>query len=356
MPAQGGGARIGFLTQTAELLNHYANVLARMPEGSFEVVAHGSPAHRRGVAQIATAAGWPCVTSEERLSHGLRYRYLVSNHPIDTLGVPLIQRLGEFNVRFMYAIGKAAWNFAPWNSLYDAILCYGPYHVEGLAPVTDAIRIPMGYPRFDHFFELDAAKPRLQADLGCDPDKPTVLWLPTWSTLTSVGHFDTDVARLCADCNVVVKVHPLMPEAQPELVAGLRSLPLACLVTDATDNVPLFAAADFVLADYGGSAFGAIYADRNVVLLDVPGAESDDALGPGSAEFVIREVMPRAQADRHFDLAGLLGDTALWQAQRRVRAELRAAFFAPYYGFAATVAAEVLTHLDTVIAHGKPAW
>src|SRR5437763_15131415 len=142
------------------------------------------------------------------------------------LGDPSIfKRLAAINVRFMYAAGKSGWNLAGWNNVYDLILCFGPYHANEFAKRTGAVVVQMGYPRLDGYFNEATDASRLKKRFDCDPDKQTVVWLPTWRELSSVGLFDRQVSALTEKYNVVVKLHPLMLGTEPHRVTALRRYP-----------------------------------------------------------------------------------------------------------------------------------
>jgi hypothetical protein len=343
--------RLGFLFHTPELLNHFRDVIDLLPPGSFDLVvcwdAENSPDMR------AAAQRWNAnlVTTAEVLQSGRRYRFLVSNHPVQVGPQPLIKDLAEKNVRFMYAAGKSGWNLSDWNRLYDLILCFGPFHAAAFGECSDAVVLQMGYPRFDRFFDPSVDFTELRRRFNCDPGRKTVVWLPTWSTLSSIGLFDQEVAALMETHNVVVKVHPLMPKSEPERVAALKTRGFTCFIEDATDNLPLYQLADCMLFDYGGPPFAGIYTDKDMLLLNVPDAQSDPLMGDDSPDILIRHHLPNV--DAHEDgIAQALNDPDLWPAQKATRRFLRREFFAPYYGFSSSVAASALMNLRNILPSG----
>lgn len=338
--------RLAFLVQTKELLNHYRSVCRLLSPASFVFLVHAEGDEAAAIIEAIRQEGWGALSTGEPLSKGQRFRALVSNHPLDAEEPPLIKRLAETNVRYMYAAGKSGWNFSDWNRLYDVILCYGPYHANRFLQATGAQVIQMGYPRFDAFFDPDFDPAVTARQFGCDPQRKTVVWLPTWSSLSSVGIFDERIAALRGSYNVVIKVHPLMAVTEPEKVDALERLGFARVIRDATDNVPLYRIADYVLCDYGGPAFGAIYTDRNLLLLDVAAAEGNELLQHDSPELLIRERIAHVDSSQQADLAALLADDGLWAAQAEHRATLRRLFFAPHFGYASRIAADVLANLD----------
>jgi hypothetical protein len=345
-----GGERLAFLVHSLELVNHFGCVWDLMEPGSFDVVLHGAAAE--GPQDIFQQ--WECavLSSAEVLATGERYDWLVSNHPVELGEQPLVRRLAARQVRFMYAAGKTGWNLADWNNVYDVILCFGPYHAAKFAGVSDAVVVQMGYPRFDRYFQSQPERAALCARYGCDPARRTVVWLPTWKSLSSVGHYDEEISALTRSFNVVVKLHPLMVEEEPERVAALRRHPLTCLITDASDNLPLYQLADAMLFDYGGPPLAGVYADKDMLLLNVPGAESDEIAGADSPDMTIREQLASVNPGEN-RIAALLSDPLVWERQAPARRALRTRYFAPHYGFSADVAAGALSRLPQLLAFAK---
>lgn len=346
-PCSGIGPRkrLAFLVHHKELVNHFASVWKLLPQGSFDVLVHEiDPGEMHSVPELATAK---IRAATDALSDAIPYDYLVSNHPIDFSRPPLIKRLARKNIRFMYAAGKSGWNLRKWNSWYEMIMCFGPHHAAAFASITDAQIVQMGYPRFDRYYNDTANLPELRKRFACDPAKKTVVWLPTWKELSSVGLFDSEISALTDSYNVVIKLHPLMPETEPERVEQLRKHRFNYLITDSTDNLPLYQLADFMLFDYGGAPLAALYTDKNMLLLDVPKADGDELMDPDSPDLHIRS---RLGSLRHNDaeIAGFLSNGAYWETQAPIRRELRKTYFAPYFGFSSNIAANILMRLETV--------
>ncbi len=344
---EAGARPLAFLLQSLELVNHYAAVWDLLPQGGFDVLLHGVD---EAAARQALGA-WRCqvFATDEVLADGRKYACLVSNHPVEGGEPPLIKRLAERNVRFMYAAGKSGWNLSEWNRLYDLILCFGPHHAAAFSALTDGLVIQMGYPRFDRYFNDQVDRDALCGRFGCDPAKETVVWLPTWKELSSVGHFDDEISALSDRYNVVVKLHPLMSEAEPDRVESLRKHHFSCLLTDSTDNLPLYQLADYMLFDFGGPPLAAIYCDKKMLLLDVPGALADPLLGPDSPDVAIRAQLGSLEPGGGA-IARSLASPAHWEAQVPARKALRRTYFAPHFGFSAAVAANALLRLDTLRA------
>jgi hypothetical protein len=344
--------KIGFIVHNLELLNHFRCVWALLPADTFDVIVYGDDEHDEIHREIS-AMGIHAVDARTLLTANIRYRHVVSNHIVAGDDPSLLKRLGERNIRFMYSAGKSGWNLREWNSLYDVILCFGPYHADLLSKQCRAVIVQMGYPRLDRLFTSYFDKAALQKTFRCDPKKKTVVWLPTWKALSSVGWFDQTISALLDEFNVVIKLHPLMARDDPMRIAALDQFTFNCVIKDSTDNLPLYALADFLLCDYGGPALAGIYADKNLVLLNVPGAATDELTGPDSPDISIRDNIINVDIDQAETLGKILGDDSVWESQGVKRARLRQIYFSPYQGFSSTVAASALLNLDNILASGK---
>ena len=260
---------IGFLAHIPELFNHYREIWKHLDGSNVEIVNAGEGADGDVIARLAQREGLVARPLSACLG-GPRLRYMVSNHPVDPSGDPLIKRLAHTNVRLMYGLGKAGWNLQAWNALYDAILCFGPHQAESLAGVTDAALIQVGYPRFDPFFHGMADRHTLLSRFGAHDSRPTVVWLPTWKSLSSVPLHAHAVAGLQERFNVIVKLHPLAHDDGTRSADILAEAGISTVITDATDNLPLYRIADYLLCDYGGPAFGGGVAEGEVALWQAP--------------------------------------------------------------------------------------
>ena len=346
--------RIGFLVHTAEMFHHYSSVWDKLNQSEFLVVIDGSAFERKRIVDACQNYNVNYVIVEDVLNSEYQFPYLVSNHAMHKVNdVPLIKMIGEINIRFMYALGKANHNFSDWNKFYDMFLCFGPYHQQQLSQFHAPV-VQMGYPRYDIFFnqELDLAD--FKSQLNCDPEKETILWLPTWLELSSVDLYAQMMSSLMGRYNVIVKLHPLSFETEPEKLEKLKALNFSSVITDIVDNVFLFALADKVVCDYGGTAFGAIYLDKPLLLLNVPGAKSDSLVGDGSPDITLRDDIVNINVVAHQKLYEIFDDELIWQQQKISRQKLRQFYFAPHYGFSSYVAAAAILNAKNVIAmYGK---
>ncbi|MDC3316409.1 CDP-glycerol glycerophosphotransferase family protein [bacterium] len=249
--------------------------------------------------------------------------------------------LGVQNIRMLYAAGKLGWNMSDWNALYDGILCFGPRHASLFKEKFGLPIFEMGYPRFDNYFNTPIDKAAYILSLGGNPDLKTIVWLPTWRHLSSVGYFNTEISALAKSFNVIVKVHPLMVDDEPERVRELSKLGLTAIIQDARDNIPLYQVADIMLFDYGGPPFGGIYTRKRFVLLNVPGASSDRWTGPDSSDIALRGVFRNVDPGSD-DLQRIMENDESWVEHDEACRTLSVDFFAPLKGTSAAAAAAAI--------------
>lgn len=332
-------ARMAFFVHTVELTNHYKALWRCMRIDEFDVILHGSNSEKCETQVCVSAMGYHCVDSQDVIADGYQYEVLISNLSMHShKSKPITKVLGRINIRFMYALGKARHNFAAWNAHYDLILCFGPWQAERVKSCCDAVTFEMGYPRYDDYFNSALCQTPFPLLTPLDPAKKTVLWLPTWLDLSSITAFSDVMGSLCDTYNVIVKTHPLMASREPEKIALLNHYRFHAVITHAVDNLALFRIANSVVCDYGGTAFGALYLDKPLLLLNLPEAAQDPLTGDDSPDILLRKDIVSLDIAQRWQLAELLADDALWQAQKATRLALRTRYFAPTYGFSAQVA------------------
>ncbi|WP_292440182.1 CDP-glycerol glycerophosphotransferase family protein [Methylophaga sp.] len=340
---------IAFLVHFSEMFNHYAPVWNKLNREDFIIVVHGTEFERERTVEACEEYQVHYIMLEEVMAEGHRFPFMVSNHAMHQFnGRPLIETIAEKNIRFMYALGKARHNFSAWNSSYDLFLGFGPFHAEQLARFNTPV-VQMGYPRYDIFFNGLPDLTPLTEQLQLDPDKETLLWLPTWRELSSVPAYAERMAELADDYNIIVKLHPLTQEEEPQIIDLLAPLPFTAVITSVIDNVYLFALADKVICDYGGTAFGAIYLDKPLLLLNLPDAQQDPLAGADSPDIMLRNDIVSLDAGSFHLITDVLNNEALWQQQQRRREQLRCYYFAPNYGHSAEAAAQAICQASEII-------
>ena len=223
------------------------------------------------------------------------YQIIQDNKKIQVKrSVPIIKLLGKQNIRFMYTAGKNKYTiYSYWNKYYDGILCYGPYHEEKFKLNHQVYTSQMGYPRFDKYYNPGFKIDNLLRKFKCDPTKQTIVWLTTWSKLSSVDKYLKAISSLTEDYNIVVRPHPHMKENDPDNYKKLFTVNFNYIDDTFDDNVQLYALADLMFFDYGGPMFGSLYLNKNFAFLDMHlESKNNKYLGDSSSEEYLKSFFP----------------------------------------------------------------
>uniref|UniRef100_UPI004048548F CDP-glycerol glycerophosphotransferase family protein n=1 Tax=Shewanella baltica TaxID=62322 RepID=UPI004048548F len=345
-------ASVGFFVHTAELCNHYKSLWRLMGGNHFDVILHGPNAEKNETKAIVESLGYRCFCSEKIIEDGYQYEVVISNLSMHVhQSRPISHVLGKRSVRFMYALGKAKHNFADWNAHYDLILCYGPWQAERMKSCCDAVTFQMGYPRYDDYFNVSASSQAVVFPLAklLDSSKKTILWLPTWRELSSLNNFSDVMGSLCESYNVIVKTHPLIAAREPSKLRVLKPYNFHSVITHSFDNLELFRLADMVVCDYGGTAFGAIYLDKPLLLLNLPDAEKDSLVGEDSPDLTLRQEIINFDIKDRWQLQDAIETEDVWLKQAENRRRLRDEYFFPSYGFSAEMAYFAIKNIEHIL-------
>ena len=144
---------------------------------------------------------------------------------------------------------------------------------------SPAIRL-IGMPKVDALVDGSLSRRAVLASLGLSPDRPTVLYAPTWSPASSLNKLGVAlVERLRAlPVNVIVKLHDRSCDLrqqysggidwraalQPQLAAG------SAVLANAADICPYLVASDVMVTDHSSAGFEYLLRDRPLVRIHVP--------------------------------------------------------------------------------------
>ena len=165
---------------------------------------------------------------------------------------------------------------------YDAIFVVGPYMERqfvnwGILPEGDPRMRRVGMPKLDRMVDGSLDREAILAGLGCRPDRPTVLYAPTWGPESSLDPMGEEVIRrLCGiGLNLVVKLHDNSFDPRNtripwrEKLVELAHPDLKVPVTH--DVVPLLSAADLLISDASSVSYEYLLMDRPIIFLKFPG-------------------------------------------------------------------------------------
>jgi CDP-Glycerol:Poly(glycerophosphate) glycerophosphotransferase len=144
---------------------------------------------------------------------------------------------------------------------------------------SPAIRL-IGMPKVDCLVDGSLDGSRVARSLGLRPERPTVLYAPTWSPASSLNSLGIDLVRALArrPVNVIVKLHDRSCDPRPQYSGGLdwraalepHLEPGSRVLAASADICPYLAAADVMITDHSSSAFEYLLLDRPLVRIHVP--------------------------------------------------------------------------------------
>jgi CDP-glycerol glycerophosphotransferase (TagB/SpsB family) len=144
---------------------------------------------------------------------------------------------------------------------------------------SPAIRL-IGMPKVDCLVDGSLSRDAEVAALGLAPDRPTVLYAPTWSPASSLNRFGVQLIRGLrrAGINVIVKLHDRSRDPRPQYSGGvdwaaaLRPHLSAggAVLAPGADICPYLVAADAVITDHSSAGFEYLLLDRPIVRIHIP--------------------------------------------------------------------------------------
>ena len=301
----------------------------------------------RSVQMVPNAFDYPYYDVSVSFNAGeyLDFSYANSNGRFDSK-INLNAWLGEISVRLVYTIGVENYEISCGQSDYDQIFVNGPYSADLYKQQTGKRVVQVGAYRLDSFFNKKWDRSHLLRRFNCDPRKKVIAWLPTvGNNAFSLDHYVENIVPLTKNYNIVLRPHPNTFACCPESIQNALNLGINNISQDAMGNLPLFWLADYMLFDYGGSMFNAIYTEKKFLLLDCPDAQSDPLFaGKQSPEFIVREFLPGFQLGDCLESA--LSSASYWDYHHKAINKLKDKYYLPgSEGQSAKIAADKLRTL-----------
>ena len=237
--------------------------------------------------------------------------------------------IGQIATRLVYSIGAEHYETSTGNNDFDQIFVNGPYSAELYARKTGKKVVQVGAYRLDGFFNNTWNRESLLRKFFCDPSKKVIAWLPSLGdTAFSLDFHVENIAKLVDSYNVILRPHPNTFHFNPKSIQNALHAGIINIDRDALGNLPLFALADYMLFDYGGSMFNAIYTGKKFLLLDCPDAQSDSLFaGQKSPEFDVRGVLPGFNSSDC--LKTVLSSKSYWEFHSKVINKIKPKYYLP---------------------------
>ncbi|MBN2223459.1 MAG: CDP-glycerol glycerophosphotransferase family protein [Deltaproteobacteria bacterium] len=113
-----------------------------------------------------------------------------------------------------------------------------------------AIRV-VGYPKTDCFFDQTLDRESILHSLSLDLSKKTILYSPTWGSLSSTPIAADSIKKLSSDYNVIVKLHDL---SEPKWLDLYRRIDTIRFVEESNVTSYMFVA-DLMISDFSSTIF-----------------------------------------------------------------------------------------------------
>jgi hypothetical protein len=138
----------------------------------------------------------------------------------------------------------------------------------------------IGMPKVDCLVDGSLQRAPILRDLGLDPERPTVLYAPTWSPASSLNRMGVPLIEHLAalPVNLIVKLHDRSRDRRPQYSGGIdwvnRLTPLlqrpTTLLATTANITPCLVAADVMITDHSSAGFEYLLLDRPLVRIDIP--------------------------------------------------------------------------------------
>lgn len=220
------------------------------------------------------------------------------------------------------------------GKLFDVFFCHGYYDQELIKKNVGKRTFLIGYPRYDDFFKNKNRINPFAKEFDLKADKKTIIWLPSrvdWQTKPDENIFFwlEAVALLKNKYNIVCRPHPHRLRDNKALATTLEEKGVIVDKVSHRNMSCLYASADYIFCDYGGTIFSALYFDKKTVLLNHP--EHSSNASTKSLDFKIREsfcsVLPEDISGDKSLFYKTLENEALWQEQKAIRKEWQRKLF-----------------------------
>jgi hypothetical protein len=245
------------------------------------------------------------------------------------------KKLGLYNIRFMYGADVGGDKFGKFNHLFDEFFCHGPNDSKFIKERFDGVIYEMGYPKYDNYFynlNNEEFKNDLLKKHLCNSKKPTILWICTVSKyFSTIETYEQAMSKLTEKYNIILRPHPL--EITPgnfrynEKVDEICNSDKFIVRKDPLQNMSeLYFIADKVFCDYGGSIFGALYLNKDIILMNHRNAHMDPGIYR-STSMDVRNYLPSINEEDFNDIQEII-DNVLPSSQVEIKTkEARKIFF-----------------------------
>lgn len=342
--------KIGFYVYTDLHLAHLLPIAKHLPKGTAEFITP----EIEEIPKCFDNIEFPFHCSLDFLAASKKYRCVVSLYmqapswfkkektspqkKDKNLGSSYFKCLGENHVRMQYSLGAMPLNIKDYMKSYDSLFVYGPHdekiYREKLGEGKNIYQV--GYPKFDRYFSDEM--PEVECKGNLNDSLKTILWLPTYDSLSSIPKYLDTMLKLTENFNVILKPHPL---DKTHLLERIKKSPI--ILSEYHDSAPFYKLADIVFCDYGGSSFGALYCKKPIVFLSPDNPEIKmSKYSPNSPELILRKHLLTLNNEKPQEILQILQNSDYLVEDSKTRTNLRSKFFMNNFGVSGKTAANHL--------------
>jgi CDP-Glycerol:Poly(glycerophosphate) glycerophosphotransferase len=144
---------------------------------------------------------------------------------------------------------------------------------------SPAIRL-IGMPKVDCLVDGSLERDAVLRSIGLPPERPTVLYAPTWSPASSLNQLGIELLMRLRQLaiNIIVKLHDRSCDPRPQYSGGIdwrvALVPYlekgSAILAPGADICPYLAAADVMVTDHSSAGFEYLLRNRPLVRIHVP--------------------------------------------------------------------------------------
>lgn len=214
----------------------------------------------------------------ELKSEGKVFEVLVSPYYM-AVNAPLARK----HVRLMYGLAKDRWNYAWWNSQYDAILTYGTEDTARFDFYQTAY--PVGNCRWDQILrDVESVQQK-----DSDKTKKSLLYAPTYGELSSIDAWLSEIELLGHEFKLYIKPHhgTLFKESERARLQRIKDSGITIL-SSLQEMVKVLPEIDVIISDGSGMVFDALLLKKPLIQCQI-GFEANALATPTSTEYCLEE-------------------------------------------------------------------
>lgn len=164
-------------------------------------------------------------------------------------------------IQIYHGVVDKNWTYSPHNKWYDLLLVSGHYaegRLQKIGIAKSKIKV-VGFPKLDTYYKSNRKK-----ETSIIPKLPTIVYAPTWGTITSLPFMLRELIKLHKRYRLIVKPHYY---TYWHYIDFLKDFGITLWENE--DIIPLFDKADILISDSSSAMFEFLITGKPVIAIDV---------------------------------------------------------------------------------------